>query len=77
MADRTRRERLLTFLLLPAVVVAVLVLLGVTVRNSLQLAKLRERSIVEATYVLAMPEDHVPSRKPSSSRTTRFGRRWE
>ena len=53
MADRTRRERLLTFLLLPAVVVAVLVLLGVTVRNSLQLAKLRERSIVEATYVLA------------------------
>ncbi len=53
MADRTRRERLLTFLLLPAVVVAVLVLLGVTIRNSLQLEKLREKSIVEATYVLA------------------------
>jgi two-component system phosphate regulon sensor histidine kinase PhoR len=53
MADRTRRERLLTFLLLPAVVVAVLVLLGTTLRNSLQLEELRERSIVEATYVLA------------------------
>jgi two-component system phosphate regulon sensor histidine kinase PhoR len=53
MADRTRRERLLTFLLLPAVVVAVLVLLGVTIRNSLQLEKLREKSVVEATYVLA------------------------
>ena len=53
MADRTRRERLLTFLLLPAMVVAVLVLLGVTVRNSLQLEELREKSIVEATYVLA------------------------
>ncbi len=48
-----RRERLVTFLLLPAVVVSVLVLLGVTIRNSLQLEELRERSIVEATYVLA------------------------
>lgn len=48
-----RRERLLTFLLLPAVVAAILVLLWVTVRNSLQLEALRERSIVEATYVLA------------------------
>jgi len=53
MADRPRRDRLLTFLLLPAVVVAVLVLLGVTVRSSLQLEQLRERSVVEATYVLA------------------------
>ncbi len=43
----------MTFLLLPAVVVSVLVLLGVTIRNSLQLEALRERSIVEATYVLA------------------------
>lgn len=53
MVDRLRRERLLYFLLLPALVVAVLVLAGVTVRSSLQLEEIREKSIVEATYVLA------------------------
>lgn len=53
MADRTRRERLLTFLLVPAVVVAVVVLIVVTFRNSLQLEKLREQSVVEATLTLA------------------------
>ncbi len=47
------RERLLTFLLLPAVVVSLLVLLRVTIRSSLELEELREKSIVEATYVLA------------------------
>ncbi len=53
MADRTRRERVLTFLLLPAIVVAALVLEGVTFRNSFQLEKLREQSVVEATLLLA------------------------
>jgi two-component system phosphate regulon sensor histidine kinase PhoR len=51
--DRTRQSRWLIFLLLPATVVAVIVLLGVTLRNSLQLEELREKSIVEATYALA------------------------
>lgn len=53
MAERTRRERLLTFLILPATVVGVLVLGGVSFRNSLQLEDLRERSVVEATLSLA------------------------
>lgn len=53
MADRTRRERLLTFLLLPAIVVAVVVLLVVTFQSSFQLEKLREQSVVEATLTLA------------------------
>ncbi len=51
--ERTRRERLLTFLLLPAIVVAVLVLSGVMFRSSFQLEKLREQSVVEATLSLA------------------------
>jgi two-component system, OmpR family, phosphate regulon sensor histidine kinase PhoR len=53
MADRMRRERLLTFLLLPVIVVAVLVLTGVMFRSSFQLEQLRERSVVEATLLLA------------------------
>ena len=51
--ERTRRERLLTFLLLPAIVVAVLVLSGVMFRSSFQLERLREQSVVEATLSLA------------------------
>jgi two-component system phosphate regulon sensor histidine kinase PhoR len=53
MADATRRERLLTFLLLPAIVVAVVVLLVITSQSSFQLEKLREQSVVEATLTLA------------------------
>lgn len=52
-AERTPRERLLTFLLLPAIVIAVLVLSGVMFRSSFQLEKLREQSVVEATLSLA------------------------
>ena len=51
--ERTRREQLLTFLLLPAIVLAVLVLSGVMFRSSFQLEKLREQSVVEATLSLA------------------------
>jgi two-component system, OmpR family, phosphate regulon sensor histidine kinase PhoR len=53
MADRTRRARWLTFLLLPAIVIAALVLEGVTFRNSFHIDKLREQSVVEATLLLA------------------------
>jgi two-component system, OmpR family, phosphate regulon sensor histidine kinase PhoR len=53
MADPTVRQRLVTFLLLPAFVVAVMVLDGITFRNSFQLERLREQSVVEATLLLA------------------------
>ena len=53
MSDPTRRERLLTFLLLPTIVVAVLVLAGIMFRSSFQLERLREQSVVEATLLLA------------------------
>ncbi|HMA93402.1 MAG TPA: HAMP domain-containing sensor histidine kinase [Polyangiaceae bacterium] len=53
MAESSPRQRLLTFLLLPAFVIAVLVLDGITFRNSFQLEKLREQSVLEATFLLA------------------------
>jgi two-component system phosphate regulon sensor histidine kinase PhoR len=53
MADRTRRERIFTFLLLPAIAVGVLVLTGVTFRTSFQQELLRQQSVVEATLSLA------------------------
>jgi two-component system phosphate regulon sensor histidine kinase PhoR len=51
--DRTRRGQLLTFFVLPAIVIAVLVLSGVMFRSSFQLERLREQSVVEATLSLA------------------------
>ncbi|MEZ4220287.1 MAG: HAMP domain-containing sensor histidine kinase [Polyangiaceae bacterium] len=53
MSERTTRERLLPFLWVPAILVAVVVLMVVTFRNSFQLEKLREQSVVEATLTLA------------------------
>lgn len=53
MAERPRRDRWLTFLLLPAIIVGVLVLASVMFRSSFQLEKLREQSVVEATLLLA------------------------
>src|SRR5882724_11462976 len=53
MADRTRREWIFTFLLLPAVAVGVLVLTGLTFRTTFQQERLRQQSVVEATLSLA------------------------
>lgn len=53
MAERTRRERVLTFLVIPVVVVAVAGLITYTLRNSFALEKLREQTVVEATLSLA------------------------
>ncbi len=50
---RSRRDRLITFLLLPAIVVSVLVLSGGSFRASFQLDKLREQAVVEASLELA------------------------
>jgi two-component system phosphate regulon sensor histidine kinase PhoR len=53
MAELSLQQRLVTRLFLPAFVIAVLVLDGVTFRNSFQLEKLREQSVIEATFLLA------------------------
>ncbi len=53
MAETPPHQRFVTSLILPAFVVAVLVLDGITFRNSFQLEKLREQSVIEATLLLA------------------------
>jgi two-component system phosphate regulon sensor histidine kinase PhoR len=87
MADRPRRERLLTFLLLPVIVLAVLVLAGVMFRSSFQLEKLREQSVVEATLLLAnekadrldkriIEQDNVVRSMIDVSEREGFGAKW-
>ncbi len=86
-AERTRRERLLTFLLLPAIVVSVLVLSGVMFRSSFQLERLREQSVVEATLSLAneradrldkriIEQDNVVRSSLDLSERSSFGSKW-
>ncbi len=87
MADRTRRERLLTFLLLPAILVAVSFLAWFTFRTSFQLEKLREQSVVEATLSLAnekadrldkliIEQDNVVASEADVSQYEDLAKRW-
>jgi two-component system, OmpR family, phosphate regulon sensor histidine kinase PhoR len=86
-ADGTPRERLLTFLLLPAIVVAVAVLVFVMFRSSFQLEKLREQSVVEATLELAnekadrldkriIEQDNAVASLVDFTERERFGAGW-
>ncbi|MDF3066457.1 MAG: hypothetical protein K0R38_2058 [Polyangiaceae bacterium] len=78
---------MLTFLLLPAIVVAVLVLSGVMFRSSFQLEKLREQSVVEATLSLAneradrldkriIEQDNAVRSVLDLAERAEFGRKW-
>ncbi len=51
--DQSRRERLISFVLLPAVLVAVGVLAYFTFRTTVQVETLRQQSVLEATLALA------------------------
>jgi two-component system phosphate regulon sensor histidine kinase PhoR len=53
MDSRTRRDRIASFVLLPAVLIAVAVLAYFTFRTTLQVEKLRQQSVLEATLGLA------------------------
>src|SRR5580700_11056564 len=53
MARRDLRERLLYFTLVPALVLAVLVLGGIALRTTLQIEKAREQTVFGATLTLA------------------------
>src|SRR5829696_2003416 len=53
MERRNQRERLLYFALVPAIVVAVLVLGGVALRTTLQIEKARQQTVFDATLTLA------------------------
>lgn len=81
------RERLLTFFLVPGVIAAVLVLAGIMFRSSFQLEQLRERSVVEATLLLAnekadrldkriVEQDNTVAGLVDITRLENFGREW-
>ncbi len=53
MAERTRREQLLTFLLTPVVVLGVVALAVITFRTTFQIERLRQQSVLEATVSVA------------------------
>lgn len=85
--DGIGRERLLTFLLLPAIIVSVLVLSGGSFRASFQLDKLREQAVVEASLELAnaraarldqliVTQDNVVLSELESGRLEEFAERW-
>ncbi len=87
MADRTRQERIFTFLLLPAIAVGVLVLTGVTFRTSFQQERLRQQSVVEATLSLAnekaarldqliVDQDTVVASETDLGSLSSLGRSW-
>jgi len=87
MADSSPQQRLVTRLFLPAFVIAVLVLDGVTFRNSFQLEKLREQSVIEATFLLArekadrlekriIDQDNVIASTIDVDQRSSFGSEW-
>jgi two-component system phosphate regulon sensor histidine kinase PhoR len=82
-----KTERHFTFLLVPAIVVGVLVLGGVTFRTTFQIEKLRQQSVVEATLSLAnekvdrldkriIEEDNVVLAEADVGALASLPRRW-
>jgi two-component system phosphate regulon sensor histidine kinase PhoR len=82
-----RRERLASFVLLPAVLVAVGILAFVTLRTTLQVETLRQQSVLEATLGLAsekadrldkriIEQDNVVFAIADPLRLSELGQRW-
>jgi two-component system phosphate regulon sensor histidine kinase PhoR len=87
MADPTRRERLFTFLLLPAIAVGVMVFTYVTVGTIFQQEHLRQQSVVDATNQLAteraarldqniIDQDTVVASETDLGSLSTLGRTW-
>ncbi len=87
MVERTRREQLLTFLLTPGVVVAVVVLAVITFRTTFQIEKQTKLSVIEATVTLAnektdrldkriIEEDNVLVAEADPATIGTLARRW-
>jgi two-component system phosphate regulon sensor histidine kinase PhoR len=85
--DRTRRDRVTSFVLLPCVLVAVGVLAYFTFRTTLQVDKLRQESVIGATLALAnekadrldkqiIEEDNVVAVVADPSALTDLTERW-
>lgn len=85
--DVPKRHRLFTFLVVPAIVIGVLILGGVTFRTTFQIEKLRQQSVVEATISLAnekvdrldkriIEQDNVVLAEVDTSVLDDLGQRW-
>ena len=87
MKRRNLRERLLYFALVPAIVIAVLVLGGVALRTTLQIEKARQQTVFDATLTLAdervdrldkliIAQDNVVAAHVDLARLGTIGSRW-
>jgi two-component system phosphate regulon sensor histidine kinase PhoR len=85
--ERGRRDRLASFVLLPAVLVAVGTLAWFTFRTTLQVERLRQQSVLEATLALAQEkadsldrqiiyQDNVAMTIGEPDALTELGERW-
>jgi two-component system phosphate regulon sensor histidine kinase PhoR len=86
-ARRGLRERLLYFALVPAIVIAVLVLGGVALRTTLQIEKSRQQTVFDATLTLAdervdrldkaiIAQDNVVAAHVDLDKLDSIARRW-
>lgn len=87
MPRRGLRERLLYFALVPAIVLAVLVLGGVALRTTLQIEKSRQQTVFDATLTLAdervdrldkaiIAQDNVVAAHVDLDKLDSIARRW-
>jgi len=87
MARRRLRERLLYFALVPAIVIAVLLLGGIALRTTLQIEKARQQTVFDATLTLAdervdrldkliIGQDNVVAAHVDLASLTTIARRW-
>src|SRR5271170_236865 len=87
MPERQRREKLLYFALVPAIVVAVLVLGGLSLRTTLQIERARRQTVFDATLTLAdervdsldkliIAQDNVVAAHVDLGNLATISRRW-
>src|SRR6187431_3346086 len=87
MPRRALRERLFYFALVPAIVVAVLVLGGIALRTTLQIEKARQQTVFDATLTLAdervdrldkliIAQDNVVAAHVDLASLTNIARKW-
>lgn len=88
MATHARGERLLYFVLTPAIVLAVMVLGWLALRTTLQIEKARQQTVLDATLTLAaerveildkfiIAQDNVVAAHADLSDLAAIGRRWK
>ena len=87
MPERGLRERVLYYAMVPAIVLAVLVLGGLALRTTLQLERARQQTVLDATATLAteratlldnhiVAQDNVVAAHTNLSDLTQLGKKW-